>query len=411
MIGTVLLFTACEKIEDGYMSENVYYTENPFVVEQGSTTYSHAMELDLSTTPVYVDLLDIRNVENGETEEKWYDNSLIPTWTGVPAVTDTTIDMLKAKYEDAEYPIFNVNHIGGRLEFSMGTKDVPLGEYEIDVVVENTREIRYIYNACNIQLVEPTTFVTGAIDGNADETGDGGTNNASNFILLSSSGGSAGGSYGAPYMYYTFMGEEERDHMAWRIDSVICAQGSQSLEEDRDIYLTACEDGENSYASASQFRNGSQAYILNPDFGYLFFKVTDADRTPFMWRRQHDISYTEITSYSTSAGDSEVRPVFSGYTIGDWRPFDTYSPWLRPIYCGEYMICVYPVTPFPVNAIQGLDMQYARYFITADALDCNGDGGQILVNFQVGIMGYCIAEMNLHTSWSSDDYSGKIYHK
>jgi len=35
-----------DKIEEGYMSSNIYYVTDPFTVEQGLTTYSEAVELD-----------------------------------------------------------------------------------------------------------------------------------------------------------------------------------------------------------------------------------------------------------------------------------------------------------------------------------------------------------------------------
>ena len=72
LLGTGGILVACDKIGEGYMSSNIYYVTDPFTVEQGLTTYSEALELDNSTGPVNVELLDIRNVETGKTEETWY---------------------------------------------------------------------------------------------------------------------------------------------------------------------------------------------------------------------------------------------------------------------------------------------------------------------------------------------------
>jgi len=62
LLGAGGVLVACDKIEEGYMSSNIYYVTDPFTVEQGLTTYSEALELDNSTGPVNVELLDIPKV-------------------------------------------------------------------------------------------------------------------------------------------------------------------------------------------------------------------------------------------------------------------------------------------------------------------------------------------------------------
>ena len=91
LLGAGGVLVACDKIEEGYMSSNIYYVTDPFTVEQGLTTYSEALELDNSTGPVNVELLDIRNVETGKTEEAWYSESEITFWKEkINSETDTT---------------------------------------------------------------------------------------------------------------------------------------------------------------------------------------------------------------------------------------------------------------------------------------------------------------------------------
>ena len=62
LLGAGGVLVACDKIEEGYMSSNIYYVTDPFTVEQGLTTYSEALELDNSTGPVNVELLGIPKV-------------------------------------------------------------------------------------------------------------------------------------------------------------------------------------------------------------------------------------------------------------------------------------------------------------------------------------------------------------
>ena len=44
LLGAGGVLVACDKIEEGYMSSNIYYVTDPFTVEQGLTTYSEALE-------------------------------------------------------------------------------------------------------------------------------------------------------------------------------------------------------------------------------------------------------------------------------------------------------------------------------------------------------------------------------
>ena len=160
LLGAGGVLVACDKIEEGYMSSNIYYVTDPFTVEQGLTTYSEALELDNSTGPVNVELLDIRNVETGKTEEAWYSESEITFWKEkINSETDTTWEQVAAKYSMQPYPTFQVNPVGGRLEFSEGTLNVPVGEYEIDIKVSNVKETRVIRNACTIILTESSSFI------------------------------------------------------------------------------------------------------------------------------------------------------------------------------------------------------------------------------------------------------------
>ena len=55
-LAIVLLFTGCEKVEKGFLSDNMYYVENPLTTSQGSVTVSSSIVADGSTTPLQVEL-------------------------------------------------------------------------------------------------------------------------------------------------------------------------------------------------------------------------------------------------------------------------------------------------------------------------------------------------------------------
>ena len=390
------------------MSENVYYMENPYTVQQGSTVNSAALELDMSTTPVTVKLLDIRNVVTGMTEEAWYGNSLVTYWNQAPSVlNDTTLDLLTKKYTMSTYPIFKVNEVGGRLEFSRGTENVPVGEYEIDVVVSNMRETRYIYNACNIILTAPTEFIDPvSMDGGAQGTASG-TDNLSNCGLYRSGANSAG--WQVPYAHYEFMGEATKIAMNHALDSVISQYEDYINRED---YMEQDEDSTWSYRK---------------DLSWVIVKFTDANRAAFKWYRNHAYSYKLFKSYDeiyNVAGEpvkSEIVPIFDGDEIDPtWKPFEYYAPWLKPIWGGDFLICPYPVAPYPATNIQE-DMTYCRYKVNTNALRSDINGYLVwLVNYVVGREGMYIVELQTDATHSltpvegsegdnNQAYSGQVF--
>ena len=86
LLGTGGILVACDKIEEGYMSSNIYYVTDPFTVEQGLTTYSEALELDNSTGPVNVELFGIMNTnEEGQIIE-FEEKTKKPKRPGIPKV-------------------------------------------------------------------------------------------------------------------------------------------------------------------------------------------------------------------------------------------------------------------------------------------------------------------------------------
>ncbi|MDR1414939.1 MAG: DUF5007 domain-containing protein [Odoribacteraceae bacterium] len=151
---------ACDRIEEGYLSANIHYTRNPLEVEQGTVVFSAAISADNSTSPLRVELLDIRDVNTGQSQPAWLGESEVAFWLDeVNPVVDTTLAQVLAKYSRRPYPIFQVNPVGGRLEFTEGTKDIPAGDYEIDVKVTNIRGSVVLKNACTIILAEQSSFM------------------------------------------------------------------------------------------------------------------------------------------------------------------------------------------------------------------------------------------------------------
>lgn len=148
------LIGGCQKIEKGFISDNIYYNVNPFTVAQGITTVSSGLVIDGSTTPVNVKLLAIRELATGKDAGSYFlKPDTIRAYKGSISYNDSTLALLSAKLKDSAIAPFSINPVGGRLQFTQATRFVPIGQYTIDVQVSNIRGTKTLNNACKINVV------------------------------------------------------------------------------------------------------------------------------------------------------------------------------------------------------------------------------------------------------------------
>lgn len=151
-------FAGCKKSETGFLSDNVFYRSNPIVAEQGAVTYSAPLEVDGSTAPLKVKLLDVRDKASGKSViDSFLKEREITTFLGEITSSDTSLEMINKKLAKTMVKPFNVAEIGGRLEFSAATKYLAAGTYEIDLQIDNVKGSRILKNACDIVIKEPVT--------------------------------------------------------------------------------------------------------------------------------------------------------------------------------------------------------------------------------------------------------------
>lgn len=152
------VLAGCQKIEKGFLSDSIYYVENPFVVQQGITATSATLVADGSTNPLHVKLLGIRDQKTGAGADSMFlKPQLMSTYLSAISYTDSTLALLKAKLKDSLVAPFSVNGIGGRLQFTQTTKFVDPGVYTIDVGVSNIKGEKILRNACDIHIIPATT--------------------------------------------------------------------------------------------------------------------------------------------------------------------------------------------------------------------------------------------------------------
>jgi hypothetical protein len=153
MLGVVISASlyCCTKVQNGFLSNNIFYRTNPFPAVKGRVTTSFTIEADGSTQPLGAKLAAIRD-RNGNPADKLTKEYEIPIYKGEVLFTDTTLDMLKAKLGTAMYKPFNVNPIGGRLEVTPASVYADTGTYTMDIEVSNIRDTKVFPNMAKLVL-------------------------------------------------------------------------------------------------------------------------------------------------------------------------------------------------------------------------------------------------------------------
>jgi len=146
----IAFFTGCEKIEKGFLSDNMYYVENPLTTSQGSVTVSSSLVADGSTSPLQVELTKVVDEHGNDVGSILTKEDSIMGFSGSVSYLDSTLDLLNKKIQTTAARPLSVNPIGGRIQLTPATQYVPTGSYTIDVKVTNVRGTRTLTNACNI---------------------------------------------------------------------------------------------------------------------------------------------------------------------------------------------------------------------------------------------------------------------
>lgn len=150
----------CKKQSTGFLSDNLYYLENPFSVAQGVTMVSASLVTDGSTAPLQVTLLNVREKKSGKNADSVFlKPQQLTVFSGNVTYNDSTPETLRAKLKDSLVAPFSVNPVGGRLQFTGTTTFIPQGVYTMDVEVSNSRGTRTIAEVCDINIMPTEYFV------------------------------------------------------------------------------------------------------------------------------------------------------------------------------------------------------------------------------------------------------------
>ena len=151
LIACGLFFYSCKKPETGFLSDRLFYRNNPFAATMGRVTTGLPIEADGSTVPLNVKLVAVRD-KNGAPATKMTTEYEIAVYKGEVLPTDTTLAQLNAKLGVAKYKPFNVNPVGGRMEITPASVFVDTGTYDFDIEVSNVRGTKQLNSIAKVRL-------------------------------------------------------------------------------------------------------------------------------------------------------------------------------------------------------------------------------------------------------------------
>ncbi|MGY0036761.1 DUF5007 domain-containing protein [Pedobacter sp. NJ-S-72] len=159
ILSVVIWMTGCKKTQVGYLSDNLRYSADPLTVVQGQFQLSNGIIPDNSTPPYTITLLNIRNKQTGLREESFFKEYDVPVWKkAYDPTTDTTLALINAKREIQKKVPFTVLPQSGQYLITQSTENVPVGDYLIDLKVENPNGTKTYMGINTISVVKPIEY-------------------------------------------------------------------------------------------------------------------------------------------------------------------------------------------------------------------------------------------------------------
>lgn len=180
-------FSACTKIQDGFLSPYIVYPVKEFSFVRGRVTTSTVLNFDGSAAPLNVQAVHYYDSTGKTVDNIFFKKYLVGIWTEVyNPLTDKDYASISAKRSVDSLPPIYINPSNGQIATNSGSINLPLGWYTIDMQVTNSAGTSLLKNAVKITIS----------DGKAIEL-DPETGAFSNSLLRAGSGSGAGALGGA----------------------------------------------------------------------------------------------------------------------------------------------------------------------------------------------------------------------
>jgi len=158
-LGMLIIATACEKIEEGFMSDLVRYKDKLILCKRGMPLVKSApIEADGSTPPYTFKMINLRTTDGKAAPPEFdteYDLVVFKDGLAFNPETDTTIELLNKKRETQKIKPMIFNEKSGQIVFNRGSVNLPIGEYDFDVEMTNVRGTKVFPAIGQIHVMDP----------------------------------------------------------------------------------------------------------------------------------------------------------------------------------------------------------------------------------------------------------------
>ncbi len=153
------ILAACEKIEEGFISDLVRYKDNLILCKRGMPLVKSApIEADGSTPPYTFTMSNLRGADGKPAPPEFdteYDLLVFKEGMAFNPETDTTLALLDAKREIQQVKPMIFNEKSGQIVFNRGSVNLPLGDYVFDVDLQNVRGTKTFPSMGKITVLDP----------------------------------------------------------------------------------------------------------------------------------------------------------------------------------------------------------------------------------------------------------------
>jgi hypothetical protein len=133
------LFSGCEKVGEGYISDSIIYYKNPMGANAGDLTASSTPNTLGTSYPCSFTLLTVKD-KNGNVTNDLFQTKEVTLWTKpFDMANDTTLEIINSKTMKGQMPIAQINPQSGQIYITPASVVIPDSSvYTMDVQAKNT---------------------------------------------------------------------------------------------------------------------------------------------------------------------------------------------------------------------------------------------------------------------------------
>jgi len=153
LLMAVLIFTACTKYGNGFISPYLQYAVNQFTITRGRIATSYTLNTDGSDIPLHVKWTHIYDSTGKVVDDIFSKTYPVAIWTAAyDANVDKSYAAIMAKRGIQNLPPIVVNEHNGTIEANPATIYLPLGTYAMDLEVSNSAGTQQLKNIMKIVI-------------------------------------------------------------------------------------------------------------------------------------------------------------------------------------------------------------------------------------------------------------------